>query len=123
MKILTGFTAFILFSLSPAAQAAEEFFFSSTEAGSSSASSIITFGYVIQLFFSLLIVFGLIYLTSKYILPRFKMEAKGKIIEVLDRIVLEPQVSSYIIKVGRQKYLLGVSNKNVTLIDTLESLE
>jgi len=84
---------------------------------------IVTFGYIIQVVFSLAIVLGLIYLTSKYLLPRLQVNPKGKFLEVIDRVGLEPQVSAYVIKVKDQTYVLAVSSKNVELIDKLPSQE
>jgi len=83
-------------------------------------SPIITIGYLVQLFFSLLIVFGLIYLTAKYVLPKLQVSTKGRLIEVVDRVGLEPQVSAYIIKVGNRSFLLAVSGKNVQLISEIQ---
>lgn len=84
-------------------------------------SPVITMPYLVQLFFSLVIVFGLIYLTAKYVLPKLQVTAaKGRSIEVVDRVGLEPQVSAYIIKAGKKSYLLAVSSKNVQLISEIE---
>jgi len=83
-------------------------------------SPVVTFGYLIQVFISLLIVVGLIYFTAKYILPKFQVGGKGKLIEVVDRIGLEPQVSAYILRVGGRSWLVVASNKNVELISELE---
>ena len=86
-------------------------------------SPIVTFGYVLQVTFSLLIVLALIYLTSKYILPRMQVAGKGRLIEVIDRAQLEPQVTTYIIKVYKKQYILAVSNRGLTLVDTLKEGE
>lgn len=75
-----------------------------------------TFGYIIQVIFSLAIVFGLMWLTTKYLLPRMAPGSKGRMIEVLDRVVLEPGVSSYVLKVENKSWLIAVSNKSVTKI-------
>ena len=71
------------------------------EAQLQTRSGVVTFGYVMQVFFSLLIVFGLIYLTAKYILPKFQVKGQGRLIEIADRIGLEPQVTAYILKVRK----------------------
>jgi flagellar biogenesis protein FliO len=76
-----------------------------------------TFGYIVQVAISLAIVLGLIYLTSRYILPRLQVNPKGKLLEVLDRVGLEPQVTAYVLKFKKNIYVVGVSNKNVSLID------
>lgn len=84
---------------------------------------IVTFGYIMQVAISLLVVLGLIYLTSKYLLPRLQVNPKGKLLEVLDRVGLEPQVTAYVLKFKKNLYVVGVSNKNVSLIDKLKEGE
>lgn len=83
---------------------------------------LVTFGYLVQVFFSLLIVFGLIYLTARYLLPRFQISAKGRLIQVVDRVGLDPQVSAYIIKVGQSSYLVVVSSKGLAIEKLGEAL-
>lgn len=85
-----------------------------------SSSPMITIGYVVQLFFSLVIVIGLIYITAKFLLPKIKTSTKSTFISVVDKIVIEPQVSTYIIKVKNSAWLIVISNKQVTKIDKLE---
>ncbi|MFH1577218.1 MAG: flagellar biosynthetic protein FliO [Candidatus Margulisiibacteriota bacterium] len=82
---------------------------------------IITFGYIMQVFFSLIIVMALLYLVAKYILPRMKLSATGKLIKIVDRVYLEPQVSAYILQVGKDAWLVVASNKQVTRIDKIEA--
>lgn len=84
---------------------------------------VVTFGYIIQVAISLAVVLGLIYLTSRYLLPRLQVNPKGKILEVLDRVGLEPQVTAYILKFKKTIYVVGVSNKNISLIDKLKEGE
>lgn len=94
-----------------------------TEAAPTLGSTpLVTFGYLVQVFFSLLIVFGLIYLTARYVLPKFQIQAKGKLIQISDRVGLEPQVSAYVIKVGHVSYLAIVSSRGVALEKLGESL-
>jgi len=81
---------------------------------------IITFGYVAQVFFSLLIVLAIIYLLAKFVLPRLKVNATGKMIKILDRLYLEPQVSAYLLQVGKSSWLIVTSNKSVTRIDKID---
>ena len=80
-----------------------------------------TIGYVFQLILSLAIVIGIIYFSAKYLFPKLQLPSQGKLIQVVDRIGLEPQVSAYIISVHEKSYLIVVSQKGVTLIDKLES--
>lgn len=80
-----------------------------------------TIGYVFQLILSLAIVIGLIYFSAKYLFPKLQLPSQGKLIQVVDRIGLEPQVSAYIISAYDRSYLIVVSQKGVTLIDKLES--
>jgi len=82
--------------------------------------AIITMGYLVQLLFSLLIVFGLIYLTAKYVLPKLNIASRGKMIEVLDRVGLEPGVAAYVIKAGGRSFLVAASNKNVQLLSEID---
>ncbi|MFH1386178.1 MAG: flagellar biosynthetic protein FliO [bacterium] len=84
------------------------------------SSPIITTGYIMQVFLSLLIVVALIYVGAKYLLPKFKVDSRSKLIKIVDRVYLEPQVSAYILKVGKKAWLLAVSNKQITKIDQVE---
>jgi flagellar biogenesis protein FliO len=86
-------------------------------------SPIITIGYLMQVFISLLVVIGLIYLTAKYILPKMQVTVKGRLIEVVDRIGLEPSVAAYILRVGKRSWLVAVGNKSVQLISELKESE
>ncbi|MEK7376512.1 MAG: hypothetical protein AABZ57_05070, partial [Candidatus Margulisiibacteriota bacterium] len=96
-------------------------YFATAETAAATASSgAITFGYIIQLIFSLAVVFGFIYIGAKYLLPKFSSSTKGRLIQIEDKVVLEPQVTSYIIKVGSDSWLVVVSNKHVARIDKLE---
>ena len=80
-------------------------------------------GYVVQIILSLGIILGLIYVTLKFLLPKIAVAGKGKYIHVLDRVGLEPSVSAYILKVGRQAFLVMVSAKTVSYIDKVEVSE
>lgn len=84
---------------------------------------VVTFGYIMQVVLSLLIVLAFIYLISRFILPRMKESSGGKFIKVLDRVYLEPQVSAYILKVGKSVWLLAISNKQVTRVDKIDESE
>ncbi|MBU0630547.1 MAG: hypothetical protein KKC80_06480 [Candidatus Margulisbacteria bacterium] len=84
------------------------------------SSPIITIGYVIQVFLSLGIVLAIIFVAARFVLPRFKISAPGKMIQVLDRIVLEPQVSAYVLKAGKRSWLVVISNKQIAKIDEVE---
>ena len=89
------------------------------EALSLQRTPIVTFGYIMQVIISLLIVLSLIYFAAKYLLPKLSIAPKGKYVEVIDRIGIEPQVSTTIIKIGKFYYILGISNKNITLLDKM----
>ncbi len=87
-------------------------------------SPIISFGYLMQVFFSLLIVAAFLYLTSKYVLPKLQVAAsKGRMIDVVDRIGLEPQVTAYILRVNKRSWLVVSSSKNVQVVSELEESE
>ena len=101
--------------------AVEPDFFATAETVTVSASSgPVTFGYIIQLIFSLAVVFGLIFVAAKYLIPKFSASTKGRFIQVEDKVVLEPQVTSYIIKVGDLSWLIVVSNKHIAKIDRID---
>lgn len=81
---------------------------------------VVTFGYVMQVIVSLFVVLAFIYAAGKYLLPRIKPSGSSKLIKVLDRVTLEPQVSAYILKVGRSAWLVVAGNKSVTKIEKIE---
>lgn len=91
-----------------------------TEALTLQHSPIITLGYVMQVLLSLGIVLSLIYVIAKFVLPRLKVSAPGRLIQVKDRVFLEPQISAYILKVGKSAWLVVAGNKQVTKIDKIE---
>lgn len=111
---LLGLAAFAL----PSFAASENF--ASWESYTTKSSPIVTFSYFVQLVFSLLIVIGLIYVTSKYLLPKLQVKTQGKVVEVIERVGLEPQVTAYILRIKRSSWLIVVSNKQVTKIDKIE---
>lgn len=84
------------------------------------SSPIITIGYLMQVIFSLAIVIAIIFAASKYLLPRLKINVPGKIIQVVDRIYLEPQVTAYILKVGKRAWLVIASSKQVEKISEID---
>ena len=77
-------------------------------------------GYLVQITLSLAIILALIYVTLKFLVPKLTISTKGRLIQVLDRVGLEPSVGAYILKVGRTNFLIVVSAKNVTYIDKVE---
>ena len=103
-----------------AAWAADSSLFSTLEAPSLPSSPLVTVGYVMQLFFSLAIIAGLIYLSAKYLLPKLQPKTRGRLLEVADRLVLEPQVTAYVLKAKSKAWLIVVSSKHVARIDSLE---
>jgi len=78
---------------------------------------VVTFSYIVQVALSLAVVLGLIYLISRYLLPRLQVTGKGRMIEVLDRIGIEPQVTAYVIKFNKNIYLVACGQKGVALLD------
>lgn len=93
-----------------------------TEALVLQTSPIITFGYVIQVIVSLLIVIGLIYLSARFLLPKLKFGGTGRLIKLVDRVYLEPNVAAYVLKIGKAAWLVMSSNKNITKIDRIDEL-
>lgn len=84
------------------------------------SSPIVTVGYIMQVLISLGIVVAMIFVSAKYLLPRLKMSGSSRIIQVVDRIMLEPQVSAYILKVGKKAWLVVTGSKSVAKIDSVE---
>jgi flagellar biogenesis protein FliO len=82
---------------------------------------IITFGYVMQVIISLLVILAFIFFAAKYLLPKLKVASIGKLIQVVDRVYLEPQVTAYIIKIKKSAWLVAVSNKNIVKIDRVDA--
>lgn len=84
------------------------------------STPIITFGYIMQVFFSLLVVLAIIYVIGKFVLPRLKTGTTGKLIKILDRIYLEPNVSAYVLRVGKSAWLIAVNRQNIVRIDKID---
>jgi len=84
------------------------------------ASPGLGFGDVINMFFFLAVVLGIIYLSTKFLLPKMKLSGTGKLISILDRVPLEPNVSLYVIQIGTKKWFIGVGQKNITRIEQLD---
>ena len=82
-------------------------------------SPIIGVAYIMQVIFSLAVVLAIIYTLARYLLPRLKVQAPGRIIQMIDRIFLEPQVCAYVLKVGKKAWLIVTSNKQVAKIDEI----
>ncbi len=109
-----------IYVLSQAASAADQNFFSSAEAYSQSGSSAVSFGYIIQLVFSLAVVFGFIYLAAKYFLPKLQPGIKGKYLEVTDKLVIEPSVTAYILKTGKSQHTVIIAGRTATVLGKVE---
>jgi len=92
----------------------------SSEALVLQSSPIVTVGYVMQVLLSLAVVIAFIYVIAKYILPRMKVTSPGNLIQVVDRVMLEPQVTAYVLKVKKNSWLVVTSSKSVTRIDKIE---
>lgn len=84
-----------------------------TETLALQASPIVTVGYLMQVLFSLAVVLALIFVIAKYLLPKLRVSTVGRVIQVVDRVMLEPQVTAYILKVGKRSWLVVASNKAV----------
>ncbi|MFC1560087.1 hypothetical protein ACFLZ2_03040 [Candidatus Margulisiibacteriota bacterium] len=113
---------FIFFILSIANASFAQTEMISPEALTLKSSPIITVSYLFQLFISLLIVFGLMYMVTKYVIPKIKVTTQSKHIQVIDKVGLEPQVAAYILKVKDSSWLVVVSNKNASVVSKLEAL-
>jgi len=84
------------------------------------SSPVVTTGYVMQVILSLAVVVAIIYVVGRYLMPKLKVAGTGKFIQVLDRVMLEPQVTAYILKTGKKSWLVVASNKNVEKISEIE---
>ncbi len=93
------------------------------EAISLAKTPVFTFGYIMQVLISLVVVICLIYLMAKYLLPMLQVSPQGKNIQITERVGIEPQVTAYTIKAGGFNYLVIISNKNATLIDKFKEGE
>ncbi|PIS29411.1 hypothetical protein COT42_05530 [Candidatus Saganbacteria bacterium CG08_land_8_20_14_0_20_45_16] len=91
-----------------------------TEALAFQTAPVVTFGYLAQVVFSLLVVLALIVLAAKYLMPRFKINPSGKTIQIVERVFLEPQVSLCLVKVEGKRWLIGLGNKQLFKIDRLD---
>jgi flagellar biogenesis protein FliO len=83
------------------------------------SSPIMTAGYVLQVIIALVIVVGLIYIIARFVLPKMRVSGTGRVIQVVDRVMIEPQVAAYILKVGKKSWLIAASNKNIEKIADL----
>ncbi|MBU0687655.1 MAG: hypothetical protein KKB81_07430 [Candidatus Margulisbacteria bacterium] len=90
------------------------------EALSLNQTPIVTFGYIMQVLFSLIIVLGIIYLAARYVLPRLQFKSRGTILSLEDRIGLDPQVTAYVIRAEEKRWVIVVSKNNVAVVDKLE---
>ena len=84
------------------------------------STPIITFGYILQVFISLAVIIGFIYLLGRYVLPRLKVNSSGSLIKVVDRVYLDPQIGAYILKVGQAAWLVVASKQQVVKIDKID---
>jgi flagellar biogenesis protein FliO len=91
-----------------------------TEALALQSSPIITAGYVMQVLFSLVVVVALIVVIARFLLPRLNIASTGKIVQVADRVMLEPQVSAYVLKVKDRAWLVVASSKNVASLGEVQ---
>lgn len=88
-----------------------------SEALALQSSPVITAGYLVQVLLSLAIVVALIYVIAKFLLPRLNIQSSSRIIQVVDRVLLEPQVTAYILKIGKKAWLVVAGSKGVAKID------
>jgi|GEM_PF-658561 len=83
-------------------------------------SPVLTIGYVFQVFLSLAIVIGLIYIVSKYLLPKLQIPTRGRLIQIVERVGLEPQVTAYILKVKEKSWLVVAGKGAIRVVDKLD---
>ena len=83
------------------------------------SSPVINAGYYFQVLVMLGVVVALIYVIGRFLLPKLKVGGNGKLIQILDRVMIEPQVAAYVIKVGKKSWLVVAGGKNVAKIADL----
>ena len=88
-----------------------------TEALAFQQPAVLSAGAIFQGIVSLAIVLAVIWVIAKYLLQKLKIPSSSKIIQIVDRVYLEPQVTSYILKAGCDSWLVVVSNKQIAKID------
>ncbi|MCU0640471.1 MAG: hypothetical protein MUC35_00070 [Candidatus Margulisbacteria bacterium] len=80
----------------------------------------ITASYIIQVILSLLVVIALIVVIGRFLLPKLAVTAGSRLIQIVDRAYLEPQVSAYVLKVKDKAWLVVTSSKTVAKIGEVE---
>lgn len=73
---------------------------------------------LISVFVVLVLGIGAIYL-SKKVMPKFT-QSTGKRIKVTETVYLGPRKSLHLVKVGKQAFLIGSTNENITKIADVE---
>lgn len=69
---------------------------------------------------ALAIVLGVIYVAYKYVLVHFgQPPSTSRSLKVTERLVLEPQAALYLIQGRKKGWLVGVSNRQISLLDQI----
>ena len=80
------------------------------------------FMYLLKTFFYLGVFAVIFYLVMKYVFPKMGNFAKmGTHIQVLDRRMLELNVSVHLVQVGTKYFLLGSASKNISLLSEISA--
>jgi flagellar biosynthetic protein FliO len=85
------------------------------------------FGIIIKLIFSMILIVGLIYLSS-YFLKKMNSRSAGTgsvsdIIKVLGRSYIAPKQCLYVVKIGDRYSVLGATESNINFISELSKEE
>lgn len=86
-------------------------------------NSLFSVSYLLQLFFSLIVTIGLIYLAARFFLPKLNLARGSEKIKIIARKALEPQVTAYLLGAYESEWLILVSHKNVVKIDKVDSFK
>ncbi|MFC1478266.1 flagellar biosynthetic protein FliO [Candidatus Margulisiibacteriota bacterium] len=71
---------------------------------------------ILRLYFVLFILIGVIFYFTRYFQKNIQVP-EDKSLQIIEKLPLEPGVSVYILKAGADQLLLGVGNKQITLLE------
>jgi len=74
----------------------------------------------VQLLFSLALVIALFYLTARFLKARWGTVVAAKYLAVMDRLSLGANRDIYILRIGSQFFVLGVTGEQISLLQKIE---
>ena len=75
---------------------------------------------VTQLIFSLALVIALFYLVARFLKARWGSAMEAKYLEVMDRLSLGANRDIYILRIGSQFFVLGVTGDSISLLERVD---